>query len=371
MSEEKPQEPQEPASASQDLFRGAQQDLVFRVSGLLSILGPGLSLALMAFYPPTVAIGAVGWALVVPPSLLTIVMGVLSATLRRRPSLASVDASAFVAIAQISLLEWLAGGGKAPYLQMLIVPLLGSSIGMPARRCGQVAFVASLAAFSPLLYGSSVDVARTVTEFTLLSSLTVLIAIVVSSTREHRARLQDAGEHANVLAHVDPLTGMPNRRAFDEALMNVMESSQRDGTPTSLVLCDVNSFKQVNDQFGHAAGDEVLQSIAQALSDSVRGPDMAFRWAGDEFAVILGASDELGASRVAARIRDAVKRQCKHPDGTVLTIGTGVAELKPGMSAEEVLIEADRALFAHKAQQSQLVGVAAEASARRAADTLV
>jgi diguanylate cyclase (GGDEF)-like protein len=355
MSEEKPQAS---ASTSQDRFRGAQQDLIFRGSGFLSILGAVASLSLMAFYPPTVAIGAAGWALAVPAGLLSIVMGALSVTLRHRPSIASVDASAFIGIAQISLLEWLAGGGKAPYLQLLIIPLLGSGVGQSVRRCGQVAFVAGLAAFSPLLYGSSVDALSTATEFIVLSAMTVLVAIVISSTREHRARLEDAGEYANVLAHVDPLTGMPNRRAFDEALVSVMESSQRDGTATSLLLCDVNSFKQVNDQFGHAAGDEVLQSIAQALSDAVRRPDTAFRWAGDEFAVILRASDELGASRVAARIRDAVKRQCRRPDGTVLTIGTGVAELKAGMSTDEVLIEADRALFSHKAQRSQLVGAA-------------
>lgn len=350
--------PQEQASAQQDRYRGAQQDLIFRGSGFLSILGAVISLTLMAFYPPTVAIGAAGWALAVPAGILSIVLGALSVTLKHRPSIASVDASSFIGIAQISLLQWLAGGGKAPYLQLLILPMLGSGVGQSVWRCGQVAIIASMAAFSPLLYGSSVDGLATATEFTLLAAMTVLTAIVISSTREHRARLEDAGEYANVLAHVDPLTGMPNRRAFDEALVHVMESSTRDGTAISLLLCDVNSFKEVNDQFGHAAGDEVLQSIAQALSDAVRRPDTAFRWAGDEFAVILRASDELGASRVAARIRDAVKRKCRRPDGTELTIGTGVAELKPGMSMEEVLIEADRALFSHKAQRGHLVGAA-------------
>jgi diguanylate cyclase (GGDEF)-like protein len=353
-----PKSPQEQASAQQDRYRGAQQDLIFRGSGFLSILGALTSLALMAFYPPTAAIGPVGWALAAPAGILSIVLGTLSVTLKHRPSIASVDASAFIGIAQISLMQWLAGGGKAPYLQLLILPMLGSGVGQPVWRCAQVATVASLAAFSPLLYGSSIDGLQTATEFLLLSSMTVLTAIVISSTREHRARLEDAGEYANVLAHVDPLTGMPNRRAFDEALVHAMESSSRDGLPITLLLCDVNAFKEVNDQFGHAAGDEVLQSIAQALSDAVRRPDTAFRWAGDEFAVILRASDELGASRVAARIREAVKRHCRRPDGTELTIGTGVAELRPGMSRDEVLLEADRALFSHKAQRSQLVGAA-------------
>jgi diguanylate cyclase (GGDEF)-like protein len=348
---------QEQASADQDPYRGAQQELVLRGSGAISIVGGVVSLALMAFYPPTVAIGGTGWALAVLTSIVSIVLGALNITLRLHPSPASIRSSSFIGIAQVLMLEWLAGGGKAPYIQLLVLPMLGSGVGQSVWRCATVAVTASVAALSPLLY-STADVLATITEFTLVSAMTIMISIVVSSTREHRARLKDAGEQANVLAHVDPLTGMLNRRAFDETLEHVLESSRRDGTSIALLLCDVNSFKQINDTFGHTAGDQVLQSIAYALGEAVRRPDTAFRWAGDEFAVILRDTDEVGAARVGTRIREAVAQQCLRPDGTGVSIGTGVAALKPGMSTEEILVEADRALFRQKERRSKLRGVA-------------
>lgn len=345
------------ASGAEDPYRGAQYDLILRGSGFLGIVGALAALAITPFYPPTAQIGAVGWLLVIPGCAVGIATGVLSLTLRHHPSVTAIHASSFTGAAQIALLQWLAGGGKAPYLQLLVLPMLGAGVSQPLGRCAHVVIAAWLAALSPLLY-SDVDVLATVTEFTLLSVMTLMTAYVLSSTREHRARLKDAGEQANVLAHLDPLTGMANRRAFDQALALAIEGLASGEQPTSLLLCDVNSFKQVNDRFGHAVGDEVLCSIATALTDAVRGPDAAFRWAGDEFAVILSNTDEIGAAGVAARLRDTVTRLCRHPDGSEVTIGTGVAQLKPGMSSDDILIGADRALFLQKSHRGHLRGVA-------------
>jgi diguanylate cyclase (GGDEF)-like protein len=350
--------PQPQGHPAPDAYRGAQYDVIVRGSGFLSIVGATTALALAPFYPPTAQIGAAGWAIVVPLSLLGIALGSLSVMLRYRPSMASIHASAFTGAIQIGVLEWLAGGGKSPYLQLLLLPTLGAAANEPVRRCVRVLVLAGAVQFSPLLY-STIDVPQTVTEFALISVMTLMTAAIVGSTREHRARLKDAGEHANVLAHLDQLTGMPNRRAFDEALAEAIEHAELDPAASfALLLCDVDSFKQINDTFGHAAGDEALQAIAHALCDAVRKPDTAFRWAGDEFAVILRYSDELGANRAAARLRKAVTKQCQRPDGSRITIGTGVAALRPGMSAEEVLVEADRALFAHKSKHGRLRGAA-------------
>lgn len=337
-------------------YRGAQFDLVVRGSGFLSIVGAGTSLILMGFFPPTAQIGAFGW-IAVPLALLSIGRGISHVTLRQRPSMAAIRAFAYIGIAQIALMQWLAGGGHAPYIELLMLPMLGTAAGQSPSRSGFVALLASVAAFSPALYGS-IDVLATATQFTLLSMMAVMEAVVLSSTREHRARLEDAGEQANVLAHADALTGMPNRRAFDEALELAFESIEQHGSPVSLLLCDVDSFKQINDTFGHAAGDRVLQSIASTLTGAMRRPDTAFRWAGDEFAVILRDSDEASARRVAGRLRKAVAKNCRRPDGAKITLGTGVAELRPGMGVELVLVEADRALFSQKARRTQMRGVA-------------
>ncbi len=333
-------------------YSGAQYDLVVQGAGFLSIVGAVTVMALLPFYPPTAQIGWIGWAIVVPASIAAAVLGALSVTLKHRPGMASINNGAFTGIAQVTLLLWLADG-SAPYVQLLLLSTIGAAFSQAVSRCVIVLVLAALAALSPLLY-SNIDVAMTLTELALLSVMTVMTATVIASTREHRERLKAAREHANVLAHVDPLTGMANRRAFDETLALAVESSKIDGTSISLLLCDVDSFKQINDTFGHAAGDEVLQAIAHALGDAVRRPDAAFRWAGDEFAVILCDSDTVGATRVAARLREAVRRQCRRPDGRQITIGTGVAELSSHMSAEEVLVEADRALFLHKTQRSRL-----------------
>ncbi len=234
---------------------------------------------------------------------------------------------------------------------------IGSAGGQHVRRCVWVLMAATAAALSPLLY-STIDVPLIVTELWLLWVMTLMISAVMSSTRVHRARLKDAGDQANALAHVDPLTGMPNRRAFDEALAVAVERARFDNTPVSLLLCDVNQFKEINDSFGHTAGDTVLRAIAEALAGAVRRPDVAFRWAGDEFAVILRESDSVGGRRMAARLREQVLRVCRRPDGRPVTIGTGVAELTPGMSSEEVLVAADDALCSHKTQRTRLRGVA-------------
>jgi diguanylate cyclase (GGDEF)-like protein len=346
--------PHEDSQSAPEAFRGAQQDLVARGAGLLAIAGGVTALLLMPFFPPTVALGTVGFVLVLPGSVLSIVFGTLNATLKVRPSPRAVYASSFNGILQIALLQWLAGGGSAPYMQMLLLPVLGACAAQSVRRCVPVLIAAALAAISPLLY-STIDVAATVTELGLLTVTSLMISAVITSTRTHRARLKDAGEYANQLAHVDPLTGLSNRRAFDETLAHGIEASRLTGTPMSLLLCDVNSFKHVNDTLGHQAGDRVLQSIATALSGTMRGPDAAFRWAGDEFAVILSDADGVGASRMAARVRDAVRLHCARETGCVITIGTGVAELQAGMTADELIAEADAALFENKAQPIQAV----------------
>ncbi len=350
--------PKKEAQSAPEAFRGAQADLVARGTGLLSIVGGLTALALMPFYPPTVAIGTVGLALALPGSLLSIVFGTLNATLSVRPSPRAVYASSFNGVVQIALLQWLAGGGRAPYTQLLLLPTLGASASQSVRRCVPVLIAAALAALSPLLY-STTDVAATVTEFALLSFISLMLAAVITSTRTHRARLKDASEYANELAHIDPLTSLPNRRAFDETLAHEIAGRGLADAPMSLLLCDVNLFKRVNDTLGHPAGDRVLQAIAAALSRTMRGPDVAFRWAGDEFALILSATDAAGAGRMAARVREAVTQDCARETGCLITIGTGVAELRAKMTAQELLAEADAALFEHKAHPLREAGAAA------------
>jgi diguanylate cyclase (GGDEF)-like protein len=340
----------DPTPADQGAYRGGQYQTMVRGSGFLAMIGGVAALAILPFYPPTAQIGLWGWAIVIPTTALSLITGIRGITLQNHPSMNALYLSSFTGIAQAGVLQWLAGGGKAPYVQLIMIPMFGAGSGQPPARCARVVVFAFAVALSPLLYGS-IEVASTILEFTLLSVLTMMVSFVLASTRTHRAQLKDASEQANELAHVDQLTQLPNRRAFDVAIEVAIAAARDSGMSLSLLLCDVNSFKQINDTFGHAAGDEALQAIARAMSETVRRPDEAFRWAGDEFAVILRDTDQTSAARVAARLRDAVARTARRPDRRPISISTGVAELRELMTAEELLVGADQALFAHKGER--------------------
>jgi diguanylate cyclase (GGDEF)-like protein len=317
-----------------DPFRGAQHDVAVRVSGALWILGPVLTAAFTPFYPPTAQFGAFGWVLFLPLAALSVAFGSLALTMRIRPGWNQLYASSLNGIFQIAFVQWQAGGGHAPYLQWLLIPTLGVATQRDVRQCVPVILAAAAAAFSPLLYSSN--------------EVPTTISVVTSSVRTHRARLKDVSEYAASLARVDPLTGLRNRRSFEEVFAHTVVTYRRQGRPLSLLLCDVDSFKEVNDRFGHTAGDKCLRSIAMALRAAVRRPDSVFRWAGDEFVVILHDTDELSAGGAAARLREAVNQRCTRPDGEPITMGAGLAALRPEMTAHQLVAAADLALLEDK-----------------------
>jgi diguanylate cyclase (GGDEF)-like protein len=121
------------------------------------------------------------------------------------------------------------------------------------------------------------------------------------------------------------------------------------GDPLSVLVGDIDDFKDFNDRYGHLEGDRVLQGVAESLRAALRRPDVAYRWGGDEFAVILPEADQGGAEQVAQRVRAAVARTTG-PDGAPLGLATGVAEFDPdgGQTAEELLEAADQALMRTK-----------------------
>jgi diguanylate cyclase (GGDEF)-like protein len=128
----------------------------------------------------------------------------------------------------------------------------------------------------------------------------VLVASVANTDR----RLHRIGRvQAVALARSDALTGLGNRRAFDEALAEEIARARRLGEPLSLLLTDVNDFKEINDRRGHVAGDDCLRALAGAFREETRLHDRCFRWGGDEFAAILSDSDGEAAELIAQRWR--------------------------------------------------------------------
>ena len=155
-------------------------------------------------------------------------------------------------------------------------------------------------------------------------------------------------------ALTDPLTGLQNRRAFDLQFAAELARARRQGYPVALVVMDLTRFKQINDRFGHPAGDRALVQVAEALRQVARGSDLLFRWGGDEFAAILPYADRAGAERAALRYAEAISRICFAD--VCLGVNIGVAAYpEDGEEAEELLRVADDRMYRAKAEGKVLV----------------
>jgi diguanylate cyclase (GGDEF)-like protein/PAS domain S-box-containing protein len=157
------------------------------------------------------------------------------------------------------------------------------------------------------------------------------------------------------LSLTDGLTGVGNRRRFDQTLAAEWKRAQRQQEPLALLMIDVDHFKRYNDHYGHQAGDECLRQVAQAVSNSLRHPlEQVARYGGEEFAVLLMAADAAGGAAAAQRCLDAVARaRIPHeasPVGPMVSISVGVASMVPhsNNSPEQLLHCADQALYQAK-----------------------
>ncbi|MCO6046963.1 diguanylate cyclase [Aeoliella sp. ICT_H6.2] len=151
-------------------------------------------------------------------------------------------------------------------------------------------------------------------------------------------------------ARTDSLTGMANRRAFDEAMSQRHAEATRKNTPLSLLLADIDSFKQLNDSHGHLVGDEVLRVVARRLKETCRSMDLPCRYGGEEFAIILPATDLQEAKRAAERVRQAIESLTIKFDGKQfqVTVSIGVAQLANQEDTPRLVRRCDEALYQSK-----------------------
>ncbi len=180
----------------------------------------------------------------------------------------------------------------------------------------------------------------------LFATSAVLTVLLVQASRVY----SDLIHRAEVLlgeAHTDTLTGLPNRRRFDEEFARAFGSAIRRSSPIGVAIIDIDHFKDYNDAFGHQAGDEALHRIAEAIGESVeRSGDFAARYGGEEFVVILEDTTLAGAAGVGERIRHAVlDAGLSAAGGGLLSVSVGVAARLPGSTGEALLRQADEALY--------------------------
>jgi diguanylate cyclase (GGDEF)-like protein/PAS domain S-box-containing protein len=179
-------------------------------------------------------------------------------------------------------------------------------------------------------------------------------------------------EKLSALAMTDGLTGLWNRRAFDQSLRREWKRTVREESQLSLLLLDIDHFKPFNDRYGHPVGDVCLCAVASVISDSVRASDIVCRWGGDEMAIILPATDGLGAFRAAEKVRSAIQtlrfRSNKNSgDWVSVTASIGVATAMPQpdgtiTTPPNLLLAADKALYKAKREGQNRVATALPAA---------
>jgi diguanylate cyclase (GGDEF)-like protein len=160
-------------------------------------------------------------------------------------------------------------------------------------------------------------------------------------------------------AAVDDLTGLATFRVLRDRLKQEIARSRRGGEPFGVVFADMDKFKNLNDTYGHEAGNKVLAAVGHALTELVRETDVAARYGGDEFVIMLVDADEAGARRVGEVVRDGVERlgaTLGYPRGMV-TVSVGIASFDPkGPNGEDVVERADRSLYEVKGRGGNAVG---------------
>ena len=239
---------------------------------------------------------------------------------------------------------------------LLSWPLLFAAYLLPRRTAYWTLAVVVACLTTILAAGSGPDRFAAWVETTTSMALTL---IVIRRVRDQAERLRRAlAEQAST----DPLTGLSNRRAFDEALQREAARQRRTRAPLSLLAVDVDHFKKINDTYGHAAGDDTLAALGDLLPRLVRVGDIVSRVGGEEFGVLLPDCSAPQARARADALRAAVgaaSRDWTHP----VTVSVGVATLPDSADAlDDLVIAADMALYAAKESGRDRVRVAAARS---------
>ncbi len=244
------------------------------------------------------------------------------------------------------------GGAGSPVLMWFALPAvtLGARFSTRGVAIGTAYILA-------LLLGSTVglDAAtasahhqEVIAAVALVLSTVILSGALVESDRAHRRR-----------STLDPLTGLFNRNALEQRLAELDgQPAGKEGSSHALLLCDLDHFKRVNDQLGHAAGDAVLQDVAYTMCSVLRAGDSIYRVGGEEILVVLPGATKADAFGVGERLRLAVRE--RRPGGVAMTISVGVAVSRPGpLDTDQLVGLADEALYSAKAAGRDRVMVCA------------
>ncbi len=277
---------------------------------------------------------------------LGIVLGALCALLVRRSVGTRWETAAFLvwSAATIMLIYGAAqldGGAESPIGWLLILPVVYASINYPVWATGLMGIGALLAALGLMLVANEwggVDWFRVL--------FIVTFDVMAISSAINRQAYAIAEQQLTVVAMHDGLTGCLNNAAFRERLRVEEARARRSGRPFSLVMCDADNFKTINDTFGHDIGDETLRAFGRLMLNAARAGDDVGRIGGDEFSIILTETTSVQAQAVARRLHDAL-REAALPAQATLSLG--IATWRGGSDSRMATLQrADEAMYEAK-----------------------
>jgi len=181
--------------------------------------------------------------------------------------------------------------------------------------------------------------------------LTRRLELALAEKEELAKKLKASNDALRRLATIDPLTGVGNRRSFTESLDRVLDELARSGRPLTILSLDLDHFKQVNDGFGHAGGDDVLVEVGERLRRATRATDVVARLGGEEFGVLLPECGETDGQMVAERIRDGIggkPMRCRDGREVAVTVSVGGVTLTRRVPGDDALRCCDEALYESK-----------------------
>jgi diguanylate cyclase (GGDEF)-like protein len=326
-----------------------ERELMGPVSGLLWLGGAGVAIAGWALPGAPHTHPALFWALVA----LTFAYAVGCVTKAIPWHTVSLPGHA-VAVASLQPLVgaalWLTGGAGSYMAPVLVLPMLYVAYFFPPRLAWPLAALEIGTYASPLVTAAAPH--HLLVQRTLGYGVSYIA--VVATIQFLKRRLVNAERHQREMARQDPLTGLANRRAFDEALTAALAAERgaarraddHDGR-FALLLADVDEFKQINDRFGHTAGDRVLREISAHFSAEVRSGDCVARIGGDEFAVVAPGAGPGAAERLADALRAAANR-VSPGEGTVSITASWAVYPDHGTDRAALMRALDRDLHAGK-----------------------
>jgi len=280
------------------------------------------------------------------------------------------SASAVLTVASVATILWMFEISDSPsaahYHYLAAMPILfGNVVQRPHFPYAVGASVISLALYWAAMASSALPPEVAVAASLELAA-TVVVTLVAGFHMERELRsaylrklrvditadtLSTTNDELRQLSHLDTLTGIANRRWLEAHLAEMAEQSRRAGGPLAVMMIDIDHFKGVNDQFGHAAGDLVLKELARCYHETMREADLICRYGGEEFCILLPESDQEGAKVAAERLLEAIRSRdfTANHHGVKITVSIGVAAgSESSKPLDQWIEEADKALMKAK-----------------------